>query len=138
MNTDRHSSPQLTLVGTWKLKIDHFLNNLTPFLALHTYFADGTMTETTSELGKGGEGPGHGVWEGQAEDYAATFELFLFSECGEVNGMARIRTAIHLDDPDHFSGRAAVDLLTLDGRLQPDVAISPFKGTRIKIIPVSP
>jgi hypothetical protein len=63
MNTNTLS--QLPLVGTWKLKIDRSNTNLPPFLALHTYFADGTMTETTSELGKGGEGPGHGVWQGQ-------------------------------------------------------------------------
>jgi len=126
---------QVALVGTWKLRISRSITHLPSFLALHTYFADGTMTETTSELGKGGEGPGQGVWEGQGEEYAGTFELFLFAESGEFTGTARVRTVIHLDDPDHISGQAAVDLIAPDGSIQPNIDISPFAGIRVKVIP---
>ena len=129
---DNHPLPA-PLVGTWKLRISRPITNLPPFLALHTYFSDGTMIETTSELGKGGEGPGHGVWEEAGEDFAGTFELFLFSDCGEFTGTARVRTAIHLNDPDHISGQATVDLITPDGRIDPNIDISPFEGIRIKI-----
>ena len=135
MSTDATYSAPAPLVGTWKLRISRPLSTLPPFLALHTYFADGTMTETTSELGKGGEGPGHGVWQGQGEDYEATFELFLFSACGEFTGTARIRTTIHLDDPEHMTGQAAVDLIAPDGSIQPNIEISPFEGTRVKVTP---
>lgn len=123
------------LVGTWKLNIDRPKTNLPSILALHTYFADGTMTETTSELGKGGEGPGHGVWERQDEEYEATFELFLFSDCGDFTGTARVRTAIHLTDSDHISGQAAVDLIAPDGRIELNIDVSPFEGTRVKVTP---
>ena len=133
MSTDANYPAPAPLVGTWKLRISRPLTNLVPFLALHTYFADGTMTETTSELGKGGEGPGHGVWEGQGEDYVGTFELFLFSDCGEFNGTARIRTTIHLDNPDHISGQATVGLIAPDGRIDPNIDVSSFEGMRIKI-----
>lgn len=134
MSTNRNPLHPIPLVGTWKLHIDRSKTNLPPFLSLHTYFADGTMTETTSELGKGGEGPGHGVWEGQAADYAATYELFLFSDCGEYTGTARIRTTIHLEDPDHMTGQAIVDLIAPDGRVESNIDRSPFEGTRVKVI----
>jgi hypothetical protein len=136
MSTNSNTQSPVPLVGTWKLNIDRSKTNLPPFLSLHTYFADGTMTETTSELGKGGEGPGHGVWQGQSEDYEATFELFLFSDCGEFTGTAQVRTVIHLDDPDHISGQAIVDLIAPDGRIEANIDVSPFEGTRVKVIPI--
>jgi hypothetical protein len=94
------------------------------------------MTETTSELGKGVEGPGHGVWEGQGDEYTGTFELFLFSDSGEYAGTARVRIEIRLDSPDHISGQAAVDLMALDGSLQANIDVSPFEGTRVKVRPL--
>jgi hypothetical protein len=61
---------------------------------------------------------------------------FLFSDCGEFAGTARIRTTIHLDDPDHISGQAAVDLIAPDGGIQSNIDVSPLAGIRVKVIPV--
>ncbi len=119
--------------GTWKLRITRA--GLPPFFALHVYFADGTMMETTSEWGKGIEGPGLGAWERTGAGFAAMFELFLFSDCGDYAGMARVRSTIEVAGPDRLTGQAVVDLIGLDGGIQPGVVVSLFEGTRIKVLP---
>ena len=124
---------QSPLVGSWKLNIARSRAGLPPFLALHTYFADGTMTETTSVLGQGTEGPGHGVWHGRKETFASAFELFAFDDCGEYAGTVRVRSTIRLDSPDRISGETAVDVFPPDGEPQLDVDSAAFVGTRIKL-----
>ena len=122
-----------TLVGSWKLNIARSQAGLPPFLALHTYCADGTMTETTSVLGKNTEGPGHGIWQNSGDNFASTFELFSFDECGELSGVVRVRATIRLDSPDRISGRTVVDIFPCEGEPQFQVDSAFFEGVRIKI-----
>lgn len=127
--TDKQSS----LVGSWKLNIDRSQAGLPPFQALHTYFADGTMTETTSILGKSTEGPGHGVWQNAGEAFDSAFELFSFDESGELAALVRVRAKIQLDGPDQIHGETAVDVFPPDGEPQLNLDCAPFVGTRIKL-----
>ncbi|MBK8900282.1 MAG: hypothetical protein IPM53_03795 [Anaerolineaceae bacterium] len=120
------------LVGSWKLTIARSQAGLPPFLALHTYFADGTMTETTSVMGKVTEGPGHGIWRSAGEEFASAFELFSFDESGEYTATVRVRVTIRLDGSDQIRGETAVDVFPLDGEPQLNADSAPFVGTRIK------
>ena len=124
---------QSSLVGSWKLNIARSQAGLPPFLALHTYFADGTMTETTSIQGKSTEGPGHGVWHNAGEEFASAFELFSFDQSGEYAATVRVRVTIRLDGPDQIRGETAVDVFPPESEPQLNVDFAPFVGTRIKL-----
>ena len=121
------------LVGSWKINVARSQSGLPPFQALHTYFADGTMTETTSVLGKGTEGPGHGVWVSREDSYHNTFELFVFDDSGEFAGTVRGRSIIQLDSPDAIRGETAIDIFSSDGKHQLNVDKAVFEGQRINI-----
>ncbi len=128
---------QPNLVGTWKVTISTSTGGLPPFEALQTFNADGTMIETSSLLGQGEEGPAHGVWSGQGDDFNSTFYLFIFDkESGEHTGMVRVRTQMHLDTLDHLTAQTAVDLIAPDGSVTPNVDSGPFEATRLKVEPL--
>jgi hypothetical protein len=124
---------QSPLVGSWKLSIARSQAGLPPFLALHTYSADGTMTETTSVLGKATEGPGHGIWHSVGEKFISAFELFSFDESGEYVATVRVRATIRLDGSDQIRGETAVDIFPPDGEPQLNADSAPFVGKRIKL-----
>jgi hypothetical protein len=124
------------LVGTWRVVVPTSAGGSPPFEALHTYHGDGTLSETSSLLGKLNEGPAQGVWKGHDDDFAGTFELFIFDENGASIGRVRVRTAIHLDSRDHLSGRYAVDLLDPNGTVTPDIDGGTFTGTRMRVEPL--
>lgn len=124
------------LVGTWKISVAESATGLPPFEALQTFNADGTMTETSSLLGKSEEGPGHGVWRRQGNKYLSTFYLFVFDENGDSAGMVRVRAQIQLDGPDHLMAQTAVDFIEPDGTIIPNIDSGPFEGTRLKVEPI--
>src|SRR5687768_11370753 len=62
------------IVGTWICDVPN--GQPVPFQALQTFHADGTFTETSSLLGRGEEGPAHGVWSRDDGLYRLTFQLF--------------------------------------------------------------
>jgi hypothetical protein len=127
---------QAKLVGTWRVVVPTSAGGSPPFEALHTYHDDGTLTETSSLLGTLSEGPAQGVWKGHDDDFAGTFELFIFDQNGAPVGKVRVRTAIHLDSRDHLSGRYAVDLLDPNGTVTPDIDSGTFTGTRMRVEPL--
>jgi hypothetical protein len=127
---------QPRLVGTWQISVAESNTGLPPFFALQTFNADGTMTETSSLLGLGEEGPAHGVWSGQRNEYQASFELFVFDENGEYAGKVRVRCQIHLDSADHLTAQTAVDFIEPDGTIIPDIDGGPFEGVRMQVVPV--
>ena len=74
------------LVGTWICDVPN--GDPVPFMALQTFHADGTFTETSSLLGRGEEGPAHGVWSRDDGKYRLTFQLFAFDPAtGDNVGM---------------------------------------------------
>src|SRR5687768_6016306 len=76
------------IVGTWVCDIA----GEPPFRALQTFHADGTFTETSSDLAKLEEGPSHGVWKRADDKYQLTFQLFAFDpDTHESTGMVRVR-----------------------------------------------
>jgi hypothetical protein len=121
------------LVGTWRLRVTRAASGQPPFLALHTYCADGTLIETTSVYGRGGEGPGHGVWCAVAAGFVSTFELFAFDEHGGMAGTVRVRSVLTLDGPNRLTGEAHVDLIQEDGTVIPEVDRTPFVGERLRM-----
>jgi hypothetical protein len=127
---------QPSLVGTWHIKVPDDAGQVW-FEALHTYHADGTLTETSSELGLLQEGPAHGVWSGQGDDYNITFYLFTFAEeTGVYTDMVRVRAKLHLDSPDHLTAQTQVDLIAPDGSVTPNVDMRPFEATRLTVEPL--
>jgi hypothetical protein len=122
------------LIGSWKINVSRSQMGLPPFQALQTYFADGTMTETTSVLGKGTEGPGHGAWEYRDGSFFNTFVLFAFDESGEFSGTVRGRSTIQLEQPDRIRGETIIDVFSPDGNPRMDLDKAVFEGQRIKVL----
>ncbi len=126
-----------SLVGTWVLHVPD-APDAPGFDALQTYNADGTMTETSSLLGRLPEGPAHGVWA-RAEKkgtYNVTFELFAFDETGQAVGRIRVRVLIRVIGKDNLTADTAVDFIEPDGNVISDIGGGPFSGTRLKLLPV--
>lgn len=125
------------IVGTWICDVPG--GEPVPFMALHTFHEDGTFTETSSLLGRGEEGPAHGVWKRDGRLYRLTFQLFAFDpSTGESTGMFRVRVSLKLDGPDRLIATFAfADLIGLDGSITelgggPDA----YTCDRLKVIPV--
>jgi len=124
------------IVGTWICDVPN--GDPVPFMALQTFHADGTFTETSSLLGRGEEGPAHGVWDRDGRNYRLTFQLFIFDPAtGDNVGMIRVKVSLSLDKPDHLTATfGSADLIDPDGNVTdlgggPD----PFTCTRIKVLP---
>jgi hypothetical protein len=126
------------IVGTWFCDIA-VEEGQPPFRALQTFHADGTFTETSSDLAKLLEGPAHGVWSRDDGRYRLTFQLFAFDPDTHVStGMIRVRVSLRLDGPDKLKATfAAVDSIDFDGTITelfsgPDA----YTCSRIKVVPV--
>jgi hypothetical protein len=126
------------IVGTWFCDIA-VEEGQPPFRALQTFHADGTFTETSSDLAKLLEGPAHGVWTREDGLHRLTFQLFAFDpDTHESTGMIRVRVSLRLDGPDKLKATfGAVDSIDFDGTITelfsgPD----PYTCTRIKVVPV--
>src|SRR5919108_5566759 len=101
------------IVGTWVCDVAEDPT----FRALQTFHADGTFTETSSDLAKLVEGPAHGVWSHAHGEYQQTFQLFAFDpETHESTGMIRVRISLQLDGPDLLKATfRVVEFIDLDG-----------------------
>ena len=125
------------LVGTWICDVPN--GDPVPFMALQTFHADGTFTETSSLLGRGEEGPAHGVWSRDDDIYRLTFQLFAFDPAtGDNVGMIRVRVSLKVDKPDHLTATFGfADFIDLDGTITelsggPDA----YTCTRMNVVPV--
>lgn len=124
------------IVGTWICDVPD--GEPVPFMALQTFHADGTFTETSSLLGRGEEGPAHGVWDRDGRQYRLTFQLFAFDPgTGESTGMFRVRVSLKLDKPDQLIATfASADFIDPDGNVTelgggPDA----YTCTRMQVLP---
>jgi hypothetical protein len=125
------------IVGTWVCDVPN--GQPVPFQALQTFHADGTFTETSSLLGRGEEGPAHGVWKRDGRLYRLTFQLFIFDPAtGENVGMIRVRATLQLASADQLNATAGyVELIAPDGSVTPlGSEENPFTCTRIKVLAV--
>ncbi|HKY55174.1 MAG TPA: hypothetical protein VJM08_12745 [Anaerolineales bacterium] len=125
------------IVGTWVCNVHE--GSPDPFQALQTFHADGTFTETSSNLAKGEEGPAHGVWSKDGNKYHLTFQLFAFDPASsESVGMIRVRISLRLDDADHLTATSELaEFIDPDGNITelgggPDA----YTCTRMKVLPV--
>lgn len=125
------------IVGTWICDVPN--GDPVPFMALQTFHEDGTFTETSSLLGRGEEGPAHGVWNREDGLYHLTFQLFAFDPAtGESVGMIRVRVSLKLEKSDVLNATfASADFINPDGSVTelgggPDA----YSCTRMKVLPV--
>jgi hypothetical protein len=123
------------IVGTWVLTV--FPSDSPAFGSLQTYNADGTMTETSSLLPQLSVSPAHGVWEGKKNDYTVTFEMFAFDQTGETVGRLRVRGRVRVNNDDTLTGDGLLDFILPDGSVIPNIASTPFTGTRRKVVPAN-
>jgi hypothetical protein len=124
------------LVGTWLCDV---VAAPEPFRALQTFHADGTFTETSSDLAKGVEGPAHGVWVRDGRDYQLTFQLFAFDpETTESTGMIRVRIRLQVDNATHLTAtHGIVEFIEPDGTvIELDSSPNPYSCNRVEVIPV--
>jgi hypothetical protein len=124
------------IVGTWICDVPN--GEPVPFKALQTFHEDGTFTETSSLLGRGEEGPAHGVWKRDGDLYRLTFQLFAFDPAtGDNVGMIRVRVSLKLDKQDLLAATfASADFIHPDGTIEelgggPDA----YTCTRVKVVP---
>jgi hypothetical protein len=123
------------IVGTWVCDVPD--GDPVPFQALQTFHADGTFTETSSLLGRGEEGPAHGVWKRDGRLYRLTFQLFAFDpSTGENVGMIRVRVSLKLDQPDHLTATfGSADFIDPDGTItELGGGPNPYSCTRMKVV----
>lgn len=123
------------LVGTWLCDVP----GEPSFRSLQTFHADGTLTETSSLLAQGQEGPAHGVWSRDAGKYQITFQLFTFDpDTGESTGMFRVRASLKVDSPDQLTAiNGVLEFIDLDGNIT-EVVNGPdfYTCSRLKVVPV--
>jgi hypothetical protein len=125
------------IVGTWFCDVA-VEEGQPPFRALQTFHADGTFTETSSDLAKLLEGPAHGVWSRDDGQYRLTFQLFSFDPDTHVStGMIRVSVSLRLDGPDRLKATfGAVDFIDFDGTItELDSGPDPYTCTRVKVVP---
>ena len=124
------------IVGTWVCDVPN--GDPVPFQALQTFHDDGTFVETSSLLGRGEEGPAHGVWKRDGRIYRLTFQLFAFDPAtGDHVGMIRVRVSLQLDKHDLLTATfASADFIHPDGTIEelgggPDA----YTCTRMEVVP---
>ena len=131
--SDLHDvDPKKRIVGTWVITVSPI--GAPVFNSLQTYNYDGTMTETSSHLAQLASGPAHGVWEGKKSDYDVTFQLFAFDPSGQAVGRIRVRSKIRVSNDDTLTADGTVDFIQPDGAVIPNIASTPFTGTRMKVV----
>jgi hypothetical protein len=125
------------IVGTWLCDVPN--GQPVPFKALQTFHADGTFTETSSLLGRGEEGPAHGVWKRDGRLYRLTFQLFGFDPAtGDSVGMIRVRVSLRLESTDQLKATISfAEFIAPDGSVaELGSETNPYTCTRIKVLPV--
>jgi hypothetical protein len=125
------------IVGTWIVTVPAGPGPEDDFQALQTFHADGTFTETSTLLPGLIEGPAHGVWERRAGGYDLTFHVLTFEGGvgGAPTGRVRVRCRIRVEDNERFTANSAVDVIAPDGTVIPEVAVGPFSGVRLTVVP---
>ena len=124
------------IVGTWICDVPN--GQPVPFQALHTFHEDGTFIETSSLLGRGEEGPAHGVWKRDGRLYRLTFQLFAFDPAtGDNVGMIRVRVSLRLDSPDQLNATFSfAEFIAPDGSVtELGGEANPYTCTRMKVLP---
>jgi hypothetical protein len=125
------------IVGTWVCDVPN--GQPVPFQALQTFHEDGTFTETSSLLGRGEEGPAHGVWKRDGHLYRLTFQLFAFDPAtGDNVGMIRVRVTLELDSADQLTATFSyAEFIAPDGSVtELGGEANPYTCTRMKVLPV--
>ena len=126
--TSAHPAPP-SIVGVWQvtIKIEAMPESFDGF---YTFFADGNFLDVNSF-----KETNPGVWMGSGNTYVVTFWGFLFDEQGQVNGKARVRASIKLEDADHFTAQGVTDTFDLAGKATENQFSGPFafEGTRIEV-----
>ena len=125
------------IVGTWVCDVPN--GQPVPFMALQTFHEDGTFTETSSLLGRGEEGPAHGVWKRDGNLYHLTFQLFIFDpSTGDNVGMIRVRVSLRLESADQLKATSSfAELIAPDGSvIELGGEANPYTCTRVKVLPV--
>jgi hypothetical protein len=125
------------IVGTWICDVPN--GQPVPFMALQTFHEDGTFTETSSLLGRGEEGPAHGVWNRDGNLYRLTFQLFIFDpSTGENVGMIRVRVSLRLESADQLNATSSfAELIAPDGSvIELGGEANPYTCTRVKVLAV--
>ena len=128
---------QRKIVGTWICDVPN--GQPVPFQALQTFHEGGTFTETSSLLGRGEEGPAHGVWKLDGHLYRLTFQLFAFDPAtGDNVGMVRVRVSLQLESADPLPATFAfAEFIAPDGRVtELGGEADPYTCTRVKVLPV--
>jgi hypothetical protein len=119
------------LVGTWKMKLDPSATSPETNETMQTFFADGNYLETNNNIKAGSTG--HGVWIGAGNTYLYTFQVFTADENGQYTGKRVISATLHMDGPDHYTGKASADVIDVDGNVTPNVFSATFSGTRMEV-----
>jgi hypothetical protein len=125
------------IVGTWICDVPN--GQPVPFQALQTFHEDGTFIETSSLLGRGEEGPAHGVWKRDGRLYRLTFQLFAFDPAtGDSVGMIRVRVSLRLENTDQLKATISfAEFIAPDGSVaELGSETNPYTCTRIKVLPV--
>lgn len=125
--------PKKRIVGSWIISVSP--DNSPAFESLQTYNDDGTMNETSSLLPQLNVSPARGMWDGKKSDYNVTFEMFAFAPTGEVAGRLRVRAKVQVNANDTLDGDGVLDFIQPDGTVIPNIGITPFVGTRLKVLP---
>ena len=127
----RNHSASPTVVGTWKMMIAKTATSPETNETMQTFFADGNYLETNNNIKAGSTG--HGVWIGSNNNYFYTFQVFTSDEKGNYTGKRIIRGAIHMDGPDHFTGKASADVVDLAGKVTKNAFSATFEATRMEV-----
>lgn len=124
------------IVGTWICDVPN--GQPVPFQALQTFHEDGTFIETSSLLGRGEEGPAHGVWKRDGRLYRLTFQLFAFDPAtGDSVGMIRVRVSLRLESADQLKATISLaEFIAPDGSVtELGSEADPYSCTRMKVLP---
>ena len=118
------------IVGTWKMSIAPSETSPEGLEVLQTFFADGNYMET---INISASTTSHGVWMGAGNTYLYTFHVFSFDEQGNYAGRRIIRGTIHMDGPDHLTGKGTADIITPDGKVIKNAFSAPWEATRMEV-----
>lgn len=124
------------LVGSWVLDVKLAVSP--PFQALQTFHAFGSMSETSDLLANLGEGPGHGAWYRNGDEYSVTFELFIFNPDRTPAGRIRVRETLKITGKDTLEGFSVADLILPDGTVIENIDSGPMTGARVRVEGVRP
>ena len=103
------------IVGTWVVDVAETDGGVPGFQSLLTFHEGGTLTEVSSELGLGLQGLGHGGWTRQGQDYAATFQVWLFNpDTGVAEGRIQEAVGAALGHPVGREACQVDDLIKLE------------------------